>query len=177
MPIGVAAFLFGLFALAEHRERARERFDVWGFTLAAAGFGLLLYGLSEAASQGWTSPLIISTVAAGIVLVAALVRTEVRVPAPMIDFRILRHRLFGVINLSSLFAASGFIGLLFIATVYLQAARGMSAFAAGSSTAPEAVGVLLASQLVGRIYPALVRGDCWWRAWCLSPSRRCCSAR
>ena len=29
----------------------------------------------------------------------------------------------------------------------------MSAFAAGSSTAPEAVGVLIASQLVGRIYP------------------------
>ncbi len=73
----------------------------------------------------------------------------------MIDFRILRHRLFGVINLASLFAASGFIGLLFIATVYLQAARGMSAFAAGSSTAPEAIGVLLSSQLVGRIYPRI----------------------
>ncbi len=153
VPIGIGAFLFGVFALTEHRERARERFDAWGFLFAGSGFGLLLYALSDAESVGWTSLPIVSSAVAGAVLVGLLVVVELHVAAPMIDFRLLRKRLFGIVNLASLFAASGFIGLLFIATVYLQAGRGMSAFAAGSSTAPEAVGVLIASQLVGRIYP------------------------
>ena len=155
VPVGIAAFVFGWLALSEHRERATEPFDVPGFILAAAGFGLLLYGLSEAASSGWASWRILGSVATGAVLVALLVVVELRRTAPMVDFRILRHRLFGVINLASLFGASGFIGLLFIATIYLQASRGFSALAAGSSTAPEAVGVLLASQVVGRVYPRI----------------------
>ncbi|MGH7721521.1 MAG: MDR family MFS transporter [Candidatus Dormibacteria bacterium] len=153
VPIGVLAFLFGVVALGEHRERAREPFDLPGFGLAAAGFGSLLFALSEAASAGWTSARILVAGGAGVLLVTLLVLTELRRATPMIDFRILRHRLFGVVNLASLLAASGFIGLLFIATIYLQSARGMSAFAAGSSVAPEALGVLASSQLVGRIYP------------------------
>lgn len=152
-PIGLAAFVFGLLMLDEHRARAREPFDLPGFLLAASGFGLLLFALSEAATAGWVSPLIDSTGAAGVILVTTLVFVELRRPAPMIDFRLLGSRLFGVTNLASLFAASGFIGLLFVASIYLQAARGLSAFAAGSSIAPEAIGVLVTSQLVGRVYP------------------------
>ena len=153
VPIGMAAFAFGLLMLEEHRARAHERFDVPGFVLAASGFGLLLYALSEAASAGWGSPRLIAALFAGTVLTVLLVVVELRREHPMIDFRLLRNRLFGVINLASLCGAAGFIGLLFVAPIYLQTARGVSAFLSGSSTAPEAVGVLAASQLAGRLYP------------------------
>ena len=153
VPIGIAAFVFGSIALREHRERAAEPFDLPGFLLAASGFGLMLYALTEAAPIGWSSPRIVVAGIAGVLLIATLVTVELRRSTPMIDFRILRHRLFGVVNLASLFGASGFIGLLFLAAIYLQAGRGLSAFAAGSSIFPEALGVLAASQLVGRIYP------------------------
>jgi EmrB/QacA subfamily drug resistance transporter len=153
VPVGLIALAFGVLALDEHRAREREPFDIWGFTLAGAGFGLVLYALSQAAAAGRVSLLTMSTGIPGALIIVALVIVEIRRSDPLIDFRILRRRLFGVINLASLFAASGFIGLLFIATVYLQAARGLSALAAGSSTAPQAIGILAASQLVGRIYP------------------------
>ena len=154
-PIGLLAFVFGLLALREHRERAGEPFDLPGFLLAAGGFGLLLFALSEAASSGWNSPRIVGTFAAGVVLVIALVMTELRRRTPMIDFRLLGRRLFGVVNLASLFGASGFVGLLFLSAVYLQAGRGLSAFAAGTSIFPEALGVLLMSQVAGRLYPRI----------------------
>ncbi len=155
VPIGVAAITFSALQLTEHRERAGERFDLPGFVLAALGFGLFLYALSELASQGWTSPLIIGTAIGGAVLIGALIWLELHADQPMIDFRILRNRLFGVSNLASLFAAGGFLGLLFVAPIWLQTGRGLSALASGSSTAPEAVGVLLSSQLVGRLYPRI----------------------
>jgi len=153
VPIGVAALVFSALKLTEHRERAGERFDVAGFVLAAAGFGLFLYALSEVATLGWASPLIGSTATGGAALIAVLVWVELRARQPMIDFRLLRHRLFGVANLASLFAAAGFLGLLFVAPIWLQTGRGLSALASGSSTAPEALGVLVSSQLVGRLYP------------------------
>ena len=155
VPIGLAAITFSALQLTEHRERAGERFDLPGFVLAALGFGLFLYALSESASQGWTSPLIIGTAIGGAVLIGALIWLELHADQPMIDFRILRNRLFGVSNLASLFAAGGFLGLLFVAPIWLQTGRGLSALASGSSTAPEAVGVLLSSQLVGRLYPRI----------------------
>ena len=110
--------------------------------LAAVGFGLFLYALSEAATLGWTSPLILATAIAGAALIAALVWVELHADDPMIDFRLLRNRLFGVANLASLFAAGGFLGLLFVAPIWLQTGRGLSALVSGSSTAPEALGVL-----------------------------------
>ena len=155
VPIGVAAFAFSALKLREHRERAGERFDVAGFVLAAGGFGLFLYALSEAATLGWTSPVIIGAAAGGAALIAMLVRVELHTAVPMIDLRLLRYRLFGVANLASLFASGGFLGLLFIAPIWLQTGRGLSALASGSSTAPEALGVLVSSQLVGRLYPRI----------------------
>ncbi len=155
VPIGVAALAFSALNLREHRERAGERFDVAGFVLAAGGFGLFLFALSEAATLGWASPVIIGAAAGGTALIALLVRVELHTAVPMIDFRLLRYRLFGVANLASLFASGGFLGLLFIAPVWLQTGRGLSALVSGSSTAPEALGVLVSSQLVGRIYPRI----------------------
>lgn len=155
VPIGAAALLFSALKLTEHRERAGERFDVPGFLLAAGGFGLFLYALSEVATLGWASPVIIGTAAGGATLIALLVWVELHAGQPMIDFRLLRNRLFGVANLASLFASGGFLGLLFVAPIWLQTGRGLSAFVSGSSTAPEALGVLVSSQLVGRIYPRI----------------------
>jgi EmrB/QacA subfamily drug resistance transporter len=155
VPIGVAALAFSALNLREHRERAGERFDVAGFVLAAGGFGLFLFAFSEAATLGWASPMIIGAGAGGTALIALLVRVELRTAVPMIDFRLLRYRLFGVANLASLFASGGFLGLLFIAPIWLQTGRGLSALVSGTSTAPEALGVLVSSQLVGRIYPRI----------------------
>jgi EmrB/QacA subfamily drug resistance transporter len=155
LPIGAAALVFSALKLTEHRERAGERFDVPGFLLAAAGFGLFLYALSEAATLGWASPVIDITALCGAALIATLVWVELHADKPMIDFRLLRNRLFGVANLASLFAAGGFLGLLFIAPIWLQTGRGFSALVSGTSTAPEALGVLVSSQLVGRLYPRI----------------------
>jgi Major Facilitator Superfamily len=153
VPIGIAALAFSTLQLTEHRERAGERFDLPGFVLAASGFGLFLYALSEAATLGWTSPAILITAATGAALIVGLLWVELHADQPMINFRLFGSRLFGVANLTSLFASGGFLALLFVSPIWLQTGRGMSALVSGSSTAPEALGVLVSSQLVGRIYP------------------------
>src|SRR5271156_1211814 len=47
LPIGLAAFTFGLIFLDEHRQPHPGRFDLPGFLLSGIGFALVMFGVSE----------------------------------------------------------------------------------------------------------------------------------
>jgi MFS family permease len=91
----------------------------------------------------------------GLLLLGAFVFVEQRIPEPMIDLRLLNDSLFRTTNLASLFASAGFLGLLFVAPLYLQEGRGFSALTSGLTTFPEAIGVVLFTQIVARLYPGI----------------------
>ena len=69
-------------------------FDIPGFVLGGAGLGLLMYGVSEGPLKSWSSPAVIATCVAGVLLLVALVVVELRTARPMVDLRLLRDRLF-----------------------------------------------------------------------------------
>jgi EmrB/QacA subfamily drug resistance transporter len=155
VPIGIAAFLFGLVFLPEHREKIPGRFDLPGFLLSGFGFAMLMYALSEGASRGWGSTEILATGLLGLLLVGVLVPVELRVSQPMINLRLYRDRLFRNTNLLTICSAAGFLGALYAFPLLLQDGLGMSALASGLNTFPEAIGVMTASQIVTRIYPRI----------------------
>jgi len=155
VPIGIVALLFGLIFLYEHKEATPGRFDLAGFLLAGIGLALLMYALSEGPSSGWSSINIFGSAIVGTFLLCLFVVVELRVPEPMIDLGLLHNRLFRITNLVSFFAYAGFLGVLFIAPLFLQEARGVSALVSGLTTFPEAIGVVLSTQLVARLYPRI----------------------
>ncbi len=153
VPLGIATLLFGWLFLNEHREPNTGRFDLAGFVLASAGFSVVMYALTQGSVYGWTSARILTSLVTGVLALAALVVVELRVEYPMIQLRLFENRLFRTANLVSLFGAAGFLGLLFSVPLFLQQGLGNSALASGSSTFPEALGVLASSQIVARLYP------------------------
>src|SRR6266849_4703368 len=155
VPIGIAACLFGLIYLHEHKEATPGRFDLAGFLLAGIGLPLVMYALSEGPSSGWTSVNILGSAIVGMFLLGAFVVIELRKREPMIDLHLLRDRLFRTTNLVSLFAYAGFLGVLFVAPLFLQEARGVTALTSGLTTFPEAIGVVLSTQVVARLYPRI----------------------
>lgn len=155
VPVGLAALAFGFLFLEEHREEAAGRFDVAGFLLAGAGFGLFMYAMSEGPSKGWTSPQVLSFGLIGTVLLILFVIVELRIPSPMVNLHLLANRLFRSTLLVSFFTSAGFIGTLFLVPLFLQEARGVSPLQAGLTTMPEAIGVVVSTQLVARLYPTI----------------------
>ncbi len=155
VPVGIIAFVFGLVFLHEHREPTAGGFDLPGFLLAGTGFPLVMYALSEGPSRGWASPTILLAALGGFVLIAAFVAVELRVRQPMVHLRLMGDRLFNTTNLVTMFSSAGFSGVLFLVPLFLQEARGASALASGLTTFPEALGVLISSQLVARLYPTV----------------------
>jgi EmrB/QacA subfamily drug resistance transporter len=153
---GVAAFTFGLLFLQQQKQDRPGRFDLAGFLLSGVGLGLLMYGVSEGPNLGWRRPDVLATIAAGVVLLAAMVVVELRSPAPMVDLRLLKNRLFGLGNGVIVLASIAFLGTLYAISLYYQDGRGLSALGSGLSTFPEAFGVMGGAQLASRVlYPRL----------------------
>jgi EmrB/QacA subfamily drug resistance transporter len=155
LPVGLSALLFGMLCLQDHRERIDDPFDIPGFLLAGSGFSLFMYALSEGSGKGWTSPRILITGVAGIVLLAIFVRVELRTERPMVQLRVIGNRLFRRTMSVSMFATAGFLGTLFVVPLFLQDGRGVSPLTSGLAVFPEAIGVVTFTQIVARIYPRI----------------------
>jgi EmrB/QacA subfamily drug resistance transporter len=156
LPLGAAAFAFGLIFLRQPPQDRPGRFDLTGFVLSGLGLGLLMYGVSEGPNLGWHQPDVLGAIAAGVVLLAAMVAVELRSPAPMVDLRLLKNRLFRSGNGVIVLASVAFLGTLYAISLYYQDGRGLSALGSGLSTAPEALGVMGGAQLASRwLYPRL----------------------
>lgn len=153
VPIGIIGFVFGVLFLREHRVSGAGRYDLPGFLLAGSSLGPLMYAVSEGPSQGWTSPMIVSLGGVGIVLLVALAVVESRVPQPMLPLGLLSDRLFRAASMVMFIAIMAFLGSLYLVALFLQDGLGLSALNAGLSTFPEALGVMLGSQIAARIYP------------------------
>jgi len=94
---------------------------------------------------------VLTAITVGVVLLGAMIAVELRSPAPVIDVRILRDRLFSACSAAMTLESVAFLGALFILSLYYQDGRGLSALGSGLSTAPEAIGVMCGSQLASRV--------------------------
>src|SRR6202044_2916116 len=91
----------------------------------------------------------------GLAALAVLVRTELRKPAPMLNFRLLQNRIFRTTCLVSIFSMGVYTAYLFIMPEFLQQAGGASALSSGLTTLPGAIGLWLNAQLASRAYPRI----------------------
>jgi EmrB/QacA subfamily drug resistance transporter len=153
VPVGAVASLFGLIFMREHREEGAGRFDLWGFVLVSVGLALAMYALSESPARGWASPDILVSALAGLLLLGAFVILELRLREPLLDLRLFGNRLFRTTNLASFFSGAAFTGILFVGPLFLQEGLGKSALVSGLTTFPDALGVIVSTQVVAMLYP------------------------
>ena len=135
VPIGLAAIPLGLSRLRESHGPA-ARLDVTGVGLITASALGLVWGLVRANSRGWTSPEIVASLIAGVVLLVVFVAWERRAREPMLPMRFFRNRAFAAANAASLLMFFGMFGSIFLLTQYLQNVQGNSPLDAGLRMLP-----------------------------------------
>ncbi|MGC4106150.1 MAG: MDR family MFS transporter [Thermomicrobiales bacterium] len=155
LPVGLAALVFGLVFLHEHREEDAGSFDIPGFLLAGVGFGSFMFAVGRGPVEGWTRPEVVLFGLIGVVALTAFVLVEQRVKSPMVQLHLLSNRLLRSALAVSFFTSSAFMGTLFLMPLFLQEAKGVSPLQSGLTTFPEALGVVVSTQLVARLYPRI----------------------
>jgi EmrB/QacA subfamily drug resistance transporter len=150
VPIGVTAVLLGLRLLPESYG-APERLDIVGVSLVTAGVVALVWALSRANNVGWSSAEVVSTLAAGAVLLVAFVKWESSTAEPMVPLRLFAGRDFAIGNVT-MFLMSGaiFAGALLV-TEEFQLARHYSPVSAGAHLLPFFATPMLVSPLAGAL--------------------------
>ena len=159
VPIGIVAVILVSAFIRETRLEAGLRFDFLGFFFAALGLAMLLYGLSDASTDGWASATVIGTITGGLLVLIVFVITELvianRGGQPLLDLRLFRNGPFTTSIIASLFVIFSLFGGIFLFPVYLQNLRGLTAFQAGLLLLPQAlasmVSVLVGGRLVDKI--------------------------
>jgi EmrB/QacA subfamily drug resistance transporter len=174
----VVAPLAALAALAAlpadvSRER-RERLDVGGAVLLAAGLFLVVFALTEGPNHGWlanrgaglaiggatvwsrswpVSPVVVA-IAGGVVAIAGFVlferRKEQSHGAPLVELRLFANRGFsgGLVTAATVVMAQA--GTMFVLAVFLQATRRLTPLTAGQWLLPVGIAVMVGAQIGGR---------------------------
>jgi EmrB/QacA subfamily drug resistance transporter len=151
VPIGIIAIVLTAIFTPESKAPRARRIDPVGQVLVVLALSGSTYAIIEGPRSGWTSPAILIPLVLAVASIVAFVRYEPRRIDPLIDLRFFRSAPFSGATATAVFAFMSLAGFLFLNTLYLQDARGLSAFHAGLATVPMAAMTLFFGPLSGRL--------------------------
>jgi EmrB/QacA subfamily drug resistance transporter len=151
VPIAIGALVAGRRVLPALPAQRGTRLDLPGAALVTTGLVAVVYGLSSAASRGWSAPLTLGALAAGVALIVAFVLTQARVAEPLLPLRILRERNRAGSYLGIGLAVVAMYGLFLLLTYDFQVVLGYSPVRAGLAFLPLSAAVLASSTLISRV--------------------------
>jgi EmrB/QacA subfamily drug resistance transporter len=125
----------------------RSRLDLPGLVSEVGGMFCIVYGFSNAASDGWHAPATWGFLAAGAVLLAAFGYIETRARQPLLPLRIVLDRNRAAAYLSILITGAGMFGIFLFLTYYLQETLGFSPVMAGVAFLPMVGAIIVSANL------------------------------
>lgn len=152
VPIGITAILFTTFFLHNFPHKADKKVDIWGFLLSCFGFFLLLYGVNNASSDGWSSLKVVVSIVFGVLLLIILVIVELNTKFPIVDLRTLKNPMFSLsIVITSVVNVIVYTAL-FIIPIYLQMILGYTALQTGLLMTPGAIAAIVMMIIGGLLF-------------------------
>jgi EmrB/QacA subfamily drug resistance transporter len=155
VPVGIAGFALAPFLLDESRDARIKSFDIPGATLVTGGLVTLVYGITQANSNGWGSAETIGIFAAAAALLVAFGVWERRAAEPLVPASFLRLRTVVGANVAGLILGTAIFAMFLMLTLYMQQVLGYSAMKTGLAYLAVAGTAIfwsaLAAQLVTRI--------------------------
>jgi EmrB/QacA subfamily drug resistance transporter len=127
VPFGVIGTIWAFLKLKEPAfERRPQKIDIWGNITFIGGLTILLIGITYAlvpygdSSMGWGNPLVIASLVAGVILLAAFPLIESRVQNPMFRIDLFKIRNFAYGNAAGFLSALARGGVMVILIILLQ---------------------------------------------------------
>jgi EmrB/QacA subfamily drug resistance transporter len=158
VPLAVVVVGLSLRFMDESHDPSRSaRIDWLGAVLGAVGLGGLVFGLLEWTPLGPGHPLVIGSLAMGVVSLVLLVVVEHRASNPMMPLHLFRSRTFALTNILTLLLYGALGIVLFLLPLDLIQVQHYSATQTGAALVPFAVIMFALSRwaggLVARVGP------------------------
>lgn len=152
VPIGLAVIVAARFVIPESRaEGDRPSLDWAGALSVTGGLVAVVYGVVSTDTHAWTSTQVLSSLAAGVALLAVFLLIEARHPHPLVPLRLFRSRALTGANLIMILVGSAMFALFFFLSQFLQDIQGYSPLGAGLAFLPMPLAIIAGTQLSSRL--------------------------
>ncbi|MEJ2689955.1 MAG: DHA2 family efflux MFS transporter permease subunit [Deltaproteobacteria bacterium] len=150
----VGMFMVGAFVHdPSYLRRGVKKVDWGGIALLAVTLTAMQIVLERGQSENWfESNMIVLGTFIGIAALIALVFWELKIPEPVVNFRVLRNLPLTLGSAMGIIFGVALFGTTFILPQFTQNLLGYPAFQAGLVLAPRAFALLLFMPVVGRLY-------------------------
>ena len=152
LPIAILDIVFAYFVLRNVTERTFPRLDVLSIILSTLGFGGLLFGFSSAGDAGWTSAEVLLSLGIGAVALYFFITRQFKLDEPILEFRVLRYRMFALNTVIGMSVFIAMIGGMLIIPLFMQNMSDFTAMESGLALLPGAAIMGLMSPVTGRLF-------------------------
>jgi len=142
IPIGLLGIYLATRFVENFREEEVPPLDIKGFFLSGIGLGGLAFGFTVIGQPLFSAPVVAAMLVTGAVALTLYVRHALRVPAPLLDLRLLKIDTFFASVAGGFLFRLGIGAAPFLLPLYFQLGFGMTALQSGLLTFATAVGAI-----------------------------------
>jgi len=146
VPVGLAAFTIGWFALTLPRRRNTTPLDHAGIAALSATTTSLVLFTDFGGSDGWGAPRTLTFIAAFVVSLVVFVLVERRAAEPIVPLTLFGNPTFVVATALGMAVGLGMFAAIAFMPTYLQMSSGLSAANSGLLMLPMTAGIILTIQ-------------------------------
>ncbi|KAB8144825.1 DHA2 family efflux MFS transporter permease subunit [Chloroflexia bacterium SDU3-3] len=151
VPVGILGVFMCATILRNDNVNANAKIDLPGVLLSTLAFASLVYGIGEAASDGWGSTKVVGFSVFGTICLVLLIFFELRSADPLLDFSLFKSWNWTSANLITWIITFALFGALFLVPIYLQSLRGLTPIQSGLVLLPSSLITVIALPLSGQV--------------------------
>ncbi|MBS2970160.1 DHA2 family efflux MFS transporter permease subunit [Metabacillus sp. KIGAM252] len=152
VPLGAIVLIIAFFRLKDISPPEKIKADSLSIFTSLAGMGLLLYGFSEAGNDGWTDPIVLSSMGVGVILLIVFTIKQLKSEDPLLDVRVFKYSIFTLSSIINIAITICLFSGMFLLPIYLQNIRGYSPLDSGLLLLPGAIVMLIMSPVSGILF-------------------------
>ncbi len=151
VPLGLLVMVACHYALRLPFQRRDAKLDLRGAALLSLAVGALMVGLAQGGEDGWSQPIVLALFGVSVATTLLFVRSQRRVPEPMLPLHLFSNRVMLVCIGLGVFAGLVTYGAGSFLPLYFQVSQFVSPTLSGLRMAPQMLGVSLATFGIGRL--------------------------
>ena len=133
-------------------QLSKPKIDVISIIMSSVGFGSFLYGFGIASEHGFTSPVVISVIIFGSLVIGLFIRRQLKLDTPILEFRIFKFPVFTLSISITLVAIISLIGLETMLPLFVQNVLDFSPLQSGLMLLPGAIVIGIMSPITGHLF-------------------------
>lgn len=135
----------------ESRDEEETPVDWLGGSLAALGIFGIVYGVTEAPSNGVLDPGVLTSLIGGLVAIALFVLWQLRTKTPTLDMKLFKNRAFSISSLTLTLTFLAMSGVFFSMSQLMQLILGFSALESSLAMIPMMVPMMILSPFIPNV--------------------------